>query len=159
MMKKIAHSSLRLNLIRILSQSVFVGVIATASLFSSVWILNSKAYAQSPSTVSASEVTNYAKTMLTMEPLRQQAFDEIKKMIGSKDVPQIVCNDKNSFNNLPNKAKDIAVNYCQRYQEVVTDNGLTIIRFNQITLEIQNNEDLKRQIYNTLLRLQKNSKS
>ncbi|KAF3887386.1 MULTISPECIES: DUF4168 domain-containing protein [Nostocales] len=158
-MKKISHRLLRLNLIRILSQSIFVGFIATASLVSSVWILNSKAYAQNPPTVTSNEVTSYAKTMLTMEPLRQQAFDEIKKMVGSKDVPQIVCNNKNSFNSLPNKAKDIAVNYCQRYQKVVEDNGMTIDRFNQITLEVQNNEELKRQIYNTLLRLQKNPQS
>ncbi|MUG95227.1 DUF4168 domain-containing protein [Scytonema sp. UIC 10036] len=158
-MKKISHRFLRLNLIRILSQSVFVGVIATTSLVSSVWLINSNAYAQNPPTVSSNEIISYAKTMLTMEPLRQQAFDEIKKMIGSKEVPQIVCNDKNSFNSLPNKAKDIAVNYCQRYQKVVEDNGMTIERFNRITLEVQNSEDLKRQIYNTLLRLQKNPES
>ncbi|GAB1541358.1 hypothetical protein NUACC21_40290 [Scytonema sp. NUACC21] len=155
-MKKIPHRFLRLNLIRMLSQSLFVGVIATVSLVSTASIFNSRAYAQNPPPVSSNELTSYAKTMLTMEPLRQQAFDEIKKLVGSKDVPKIVCNEPSSFNGLPSKAKDIAVNYCQRYQKVAEENDLTIDRFNKITVEVQKNEDLKRQIYNTLLRLQKN---
>ena len=94
-----------------------------------------------------------------MEPARQQAFQDIKKIIGSGEVPKIVCNDPNSMNGLPSQAKDIAVNYCKNSQKIVEDNGFTIDRFNQLTVEIQNNSTLKRQIYNNLLRLQKNSNS
>ncbi len=49
----------------------------------------------------------------------------------------------------------MAVNYCNRSQQIVQSNGLSIDQFNNITLQLQNNEDLKRQIYNTLIRLQK----
>lgn len=154
-MRRYYHRFFRLSLIRILSQSLFVGLIATASLVSSGLILSPKADAQAPQPVNPNELKSYARAMLTMEPQRLQAFDEIKKIVGSKEVPKIVCNDNNSLYGLPSKARDIAVNYCQRYQKVVEDNGLTIERYNTITTQVQNNEDLKRQMYNLLLLLQK----
>lgn len=155
-MRRYYHSFLRLSLVRILSQSLFVGVIATASLVSSALVVSSKAHAQAPQSVNPTELRSYAKVILTMESRRQQAFDDIKKMIGNGEVPKIVCNDKNSLSVIPVKARDIAANYCQSYQKVVEENGLTSDRFNTITTQVQNNDDLKRQMYNLLLRLQKN---
>jgi hypothetical protein len=116
--------------------------------------LSSKVYAQTPA-VNNKEVTNYAQAVLAMEPARRKAFEEIKQIIGGGEIPKIVCNDAKSMNSLPGKAKDIAVNYCNISQKIVEDNGLSIERFNKITMEQQSNNNLKRQIYNTLLRLQK----
>jgi len=130
------------------------GVIGTASLISSSLPLNSKVYAQNPP-VNKTEINSYAQAVLAMEPARQHAFEEIKKLIGSGEIPTIVCNDSNSINGLPRKAQDIAVNYCTRSQKIVEDNGLSIDRFNKITMEAQNNNKLYRQIYDTLLILQK----
>jgi Domain of unknown function (DUF4168) len=141
---------------RILSHSLVFATITTASVIFSTLGLSSKAAAQD-FTVNKKEVTNYAQSVLSMEPARQQAFDEIKKLIGEKEVPQIVCNDVRSIDSLPSKARDIAVNYCNRSQKIVENNGLSIERFNKITLELQNNSDLKRQVYNTLILLQKDS--
>ncbi|MBW4632598.1 MAG: DUF4168 domain-containing protein [Iphinoe sp. HA4291-MV1] len=154
-MRRYYHRFFRLSLIRILSQSLFVGAIATASLVSSALVLSAKADAQSPQAVNSNELRNYARATLKIEPERQQAFDEIKKIMGSGEIPKILCNDNNSLNGLPGKAKEIAVNYCQRYQKVVEANGLTIDRYNTITTQVQSNEDLKRRIYNELLRIQK----
>ncbi|MBD6616745.1 DUF4168 domain-containing protein [Komarekiella sp. 'clone 1'] len=136
-----------------ISQSLLLGLITTTSVISSTLSLNSKAYAQTA--VNNTEINSYAQAVLAMEPARQHAFEEIKKLIGGGEIPQIVCNDGNSINGLPRKAQDIAVNYCTRSQKIVEDNGLSIDRFNKITMEAQNNNNLKRQIYNTLLRLQK----
>ncbi|NES99272.1 MAG: DUF4168 domain-containing protein [Sphaerospermopsis sp. SIO1G1] len=105
------------------------------------------------------EVTNYAKSVLEMEPKRQKAFEEIKKVIGGKEIPKIVCNDSKSMNSLPGKAKNIAVSYCNDSQQIVESQNLSIERFNEITMATQNNNDLKRQIYNTLIRLQNESLS
>lgn len=137
-----------------LTQSLLLATLSTAGVIFSNVGLSPKAYAQTPA-VNNQEVTNYAQAVLAMERPRQQAFDEIKKIIGGGEIPKIVCNDANSMNSLPGKAKDIAVNYCNRSQKIVEDNGLSIDRFNKITIEIQSNNTLKRQIYNTLLRLQK----
>ncbi|MBD2628764.1 DUF4168 domain-containing protein [Trichormus variabilis] len=141
---------------RILSHSLVFATLTSASVIFSTLGLSSKAAAQIPP-VNNTEVTNYAQSVLKMEPDRQQAFDEIKKLIGEKEIPKIVCNDSSSMNSLPSKARDIAVNYCNRSQKIVENHGLSIERFNAITLELQNNSDLKRQVYNTLLRLQKAS--
>ncbi|BAZ50543.1 hypothetical protein NIES4103_31590 [Nostoc sp. NIES-4103] len=153
-MKKISDLIFRTSLQTMLSRNLFLLALTTASFVASTLTLHSKADAQI-SPVNSSEITSYAQAVLAMEPSRQQAFEEIKKLIGGGEIPQIVCNDPNSMNSLPRKARDIAVNYCNRSQKIVEDNGLTISRFNGITLEIQNNNNLKRQVYNTLIRLQK----
>jgi hypothetical protein len=137
-----------------LSQSLILATLTTTSFIFATLGLSAKA--NTPNfTISNTEVTNYAESVLEMEPKRQTAFEEIKKLIGGKEIPKIVCNDPKSMNSLPGKAKDIAVNYCNESQKIVEQNSLSIDRFNQITVETQNNNDLKRQIYNTLIRLQK----
>ncbi len=155
-MKKISDLVYQPSRNRILSQSVFFGVIATASVICHVFSGSSKANAQTPPPpVNNTEINSYAQAVLAMEPARQNAFEEIKKLISNGEIPKIVCNDSNSINGLPKKAQDIAVEYCTRAQKIVEDNGLSFDQFNKITIELQNNNVLKRQVYNTLLRLQK----
>lgn len=141
-----------------LCHPLILATITSASLISGTFGLNSKVAAQTPN-ISNTELTNYAKAVLIMEPSRQQALKTIKEIVGGEDIPKIECNNPTSLNTLPKKARDIAVNYCSRSQKIVEDMGFTITQFNKITLDIQNNSDLKRQLYNILLRLQKNSPS
>lgn len=157
-MKEISNLFFQNN-IQILPRTFIVGILATVSLVSSSVIFGLKADAQSPVVVNSTEVTGYAQAVLAMEPIRQQSFGEIKKIIGNRDIPKIVCNDPNSMNSLPNKARDVAVNYCSRSQKIVEENGLSIARFNTITIEIQNNKNLERQVYNAMIRIQKASVS
>ena len=154
-MKRFYNFCFRHSLTSMLLPPLLLANFATVGLLDSVLVFDSKVTAQTPAPVNNDEVQKYAKAMLAMEPARQQAFEEIKKIIGNGEVPKIACNDSNSLNGIPGKAKNIAVNYCNRYQKVIEDNGLTIDRFNKITVEVQNNNNLQRQIYNTLLRLQK----
>lgn len=157
-MKKIADLFFRDSLANLLPKTFFFGIVASASLIASSLTLTPKAYAQNL-TVNNNEIVSYAQAVLAMEPSRQQAFGEIKKLINGGEIPQIVCNDPKSINSLPRKAREIAVNYCNRSQKIVEENGLTIERFNKITMEIQNDNNLKRQVYNTLIRLQKSPES
>jgi hypothetical protein len=150
-MKIISYLFFRPTKQRMLEKSFLLGTIAFVGLASSAFAFNSQVDAQTPT-----EIRNYAKSVLAMEPERRQAFEEIKKLIGGREVPQIVCSDSNSLNGLPNKARDIAVNYCNRSQKIVEQNGLSIDNFNKITRDLQSNEKLKAEIYNTLLNLQKN---
>ncbi|MEH2091236.1 DUF4168 domain-containing protein [Nostoc sp.] len=154
-MKKISDLFSRTGRKRTLSRSLFFGAIASLSVISNAFSLSSKADAQTPAPiVNNTEIDSYAQAVLAMEPARQNAFEEIKKLIGNGEIPQIVCNDSNSINGLPKKAQDIAVNYCNHAQKIVEDNGLKFEQFNKITIELQNNTILKKQVYNTLLRLQ-----
>ncbi len=163
MKRKFSHPFFRPCLKQTLFQSLAIGTLATVGLISGVTpdlsasssalIFSSSAHAQA---VSSSEITMYAKAVLGMEPVRQEAFDEIKRIIG-KEPPAIVCNKPESLNALPRNARNIAVNYCKRSREIVASTGLSGDRFNQITLELQNNDNLKRRISNELLRLQSTS--
>ncbi|MCW5314494.1 DUF4168 domain-containing protein [Nostoc sp. KVJ3] len=159
-MNKISDFFSRTSRKRVLCQSFFFGAIATMGVISNTFSLGSKAYGQTPAPIANNtQINSYAQAVLAMEPARQNAFEEIKKLIGNGEIPKIVCNDSNSINGLPRKAQDIAVNYCNRSQKIVQDNGLSIDQFNKITIELQNNDILKQQVYNTLLRLQKSPDS
>ena len=155
-MKKIPNLFFHTNLQRLFPRSLFFGILTTASLVTSSIAFSSHANAQTPAVKNSDDITSYAQAVLAMETPRQQAFDEIKKLIGSGEIPKIICNDSNSMNKLPRQAQDIAVTYCENSKKIVERNGLTIDRFNRITVELQNNNNLKQQVYNTLIRLQKN---
>ncbi|BCL36695.1 hypothetical protein NSMS1_31420 [Nostoc sp. MS1] len=151
-----SHTFTQTSMQKILAKTLFFSISASASLLVSTG--NLKANAQNQS-FNNNEITSYAQAVLAMEPERQQAFGEIKKIVGNGEVPQIVCSEPNSLNNLPGRARDIAVNYCNHSQKIVSDYGLTPDKFNRMTVEIQSNADLKQQVYNALIRLQKNTNS
>jgi hypothetical protein len=150
-MKIISYFFFRPRKQRMLDKSFLFGAIASVGLASSAFAFSYQVDAQTPT-----EIRNYARSVLAMEPERSRAFVEIKKIIGGGEIPQIVCSNSNSLNGLPNKARDIAVNYCNRSQKIVEQNGLSIDNFNKITRDLQSNEKLKAEVYNTLLDLQKN---
>ena len=146
-----------------LAASLVVGTFATVGLSGLAPDLSKRsplfisvAYAQD---MGDTDVTNYAQAVLEMEPVRQTAFDEIKKLIGSGDIPPIVCHKPESLDALPRNARKIAVNYCSQSQKIVESNLLTIARFNAITIDMQNNPNLKTQIQKELLRIQNASSS
>ncbi len=159
-MKKITHSSKIINLARMLPKSFFVGTLATVCLIAGNIVFISKADAQTPSTVDTNEIVNYSRALLIIERTRLQAFEDIKKIAGGNKVPNIVCNQPRSIQSLgTRRARDIARKYCQSSQKIVEESGLSIQRFNNITLKLRNDESLKRQIHNTLIRLQKKQSS
>lgn len=140
---------------KMLRQSLIVSSLTAVTIFASTFIFSTKAYAQNPP-ISGQEIVNYAKSVLAMEKPRQEAFGRIKDIIGnSSNVPKIVCNDPNSFNALPGRAKNIAIDYCNRSQTIVEENGLSIDRFNEMTVQIQKNETLQQQLYNKLVEEQR----
>jgi hypothetical protein len=158
-MKETVNFFFPVNFQRMLSRALTYSALATAGLVASTLMVSGKANAQTPKPVNSNEVISYAQAVLGMEPARQQAFDEIKKIMGGQEIPKIVCNDPKSIGSLPKKAQDIAVNYCQRSQKIVQDSGFTIERFNQITTDIQSDEDLKGRISKALIDLQNQPKS
>ena len=158
-MKRITHSSKKTNVARMLYKSFFIGSLAAVGFFASSIVSSAKVDAQTASSVDDNEIVKYSRALLTIEQSRLQAFDEIKKISGGNEVPEIVCNKPQTIDTLPKKARDIAKNYCQRSQIIVKDSGLSIQRFNNITLKLRNDDSLKKQIHNTLIRLQKKPNS
>ncbi len=158
-MKRITHSSKKTNVARMLYKSFFIGSLAAIGFFASSTVSSAKADAQSAASVDNNEIVKYSRALLTIEQSRLQAFDEIKKISEGKKVPTIACNKPQTIDALPKKARDIAKKYCQRSESIVKDSGLSIQRFNNITLRLRNDDSLKKQIHNTLLRLQKKPNS
>lgn len=113
--------------------------------------------------VSNVEVTNYAKAMLEMEPLRQQAYNDVKQLVGAGDVPPIVCFQERSMRNLPTNARPVVELYCNRSKDIIekyfgaTQAGSQ--RYNDITTAISGddppNPGLQQRIQNELIRLQR----
>jgi len=151
-------SKFRLN--RTLRQSLLAGIITTAALASGwapglyahspIPVFDSAAQAQE---ISNQEITNYARAVLAIEPRRVGVYNEIKSRVGGS-MPRIVCNETREINTLPGNVRGIAVNYCQEAKKTIESNGLTVSRFNQITLQQQANPAVKQRIQAELLRLQ-----
>ncbi len=152
-------------LTRTLSQSLLIGTFTALGLLSGfipAWskdsatlVFSTSAYAQA--NVSSQDVKNYAQAVLAIERLRQSAYQEIKNILNSKEVPEIVCNNPASINALPGSAQAIAQSYCTQSSAIVANyfpKGKNA-RFNEITVQMQSNSTLRSQIQQELLRLQK----
>lgn len=114
--------------------------------------LGTAAYAQSA--VSNQEVQNYARSILEIEPVRQNAYDAIKRITGS-DVPPIMCNRPASLNNLSREVREIAVNYCRQSAQIAASHGLSADRFNAITAALQSDPDLAARIQEAMVQIQR----
>ncbi|NJR63227.1 MAG: DUF4168 domain-containing protein [Cyanobacteria bacterium CRU_2_1] len=146
-----------------LARSLIIGAISTASiLFGLVPNLqhptsgftldfNTAAYAQS---ISDEEVISYARSVLAIEPFRQAAYEQIKQITGSSNVPQIACHRPSSLNELPSNIRQIAIDYCNQAISIVESNSLTISRFNEITVAHQSDSTLSERIQQIILQLQ-----
>lgn len=147
-----------------LPQSLLIGILSTLGCLASVvpsqhsalpdLVIGSPAYAQDA--VSNAEVQNYARSVMAIEPLRQEAYNAIKQITGSDNVPPIACHQPRSLNNLNRNIRQIAVDYCRRSISIVESNSLTISRFNVVTTALQNDPDLAARIQEAMVQIQRN---
>lgn len=148
--------SLKITLISTIG--ILLGCVPSLQPRAASVVFSNAAYAQdqSPGQITNEEVQNYARSVLAIEPLRQTAYNEIKRISGSAQVPPIACDQPNSLNNLGRDIRAIAVNYCNSAISIVEDNDLTIRQFNIITTNVQSNPELASRIQSELIRLQQN---
>ena len=150
-----------IGLKRTLSKLLLVGVASSSALLSGVvpaiqthpsdhsqfLIFSNAAYAQD---ITQTELVSYVRSLLEIEPIRQAAYDEIKRRLGSGQVPPIACHRPETLAALDVSIRPIATNYCNRAIQIVERNGLTITRFNTIMLAIQRDRNLDRQVQNII---------
>jgi hypothetical protein len=130
------------------------GLIPELSQGSLTLVFSSSVSAQP--TVSTQDVRNYAEAVLKIERLRSAAYQEIKNILNSKDVPEIACNNSATINSLPPQAREIAQNYCNQSSAIVANyfpKGKNA-RFNEITTLMQSNQSLRTRIQEELIRIQ-----
>lgn len=114
------------------------------------------AYAQN---LSQEDINNYARSVLGIEPIRQDAYREIKAIVGSGEVPPIACHQPNSLSGLNRNIREIAVQYCNSAIAIVERNNLSISRFNDITVDLRNNNSLASRIQQAMVRIQQEGSS
>jgi hypothetical protein len=146
-----AHLSRYSLAVAIAGLAILSGFVPTVSGRSSFLNFDSSAGAQS---ISNDEARRYAATVLEMEPYRQEFYAKVKEILGNGEVPEIICTERSTLQRLPQKARPIAVDYCNRYKKTATQNKLTHTRFNNITIEAQSNEQTRTVIQNELIKLQ-----
>ena len=102
-------------------------------------ISTSQAFAQTPSDA---DLKKYANAAVEIENLRRNTYNSIQGMVGDSQSAQLSCNRRQNFNKLPDNARSMAVDYCQKSEAIVKANGLTINQFNKITQQLKSNKDL-----------------
>jgi hypothetical protein len=156
-------AKLRQPRMQLFSQSFVIGFLAAAGLASG-WVpslsehspeqmFSTAAVAQSAP--SKTDLQNYARAVLAVEEVRQLSYRDIKKIVGSGGIPAIACHKPKSLQGLPQNVRVIAVEYCNKSKKIVESNGLTIDQFNAITMTVQNDPNLEKQVQAELLELQK----
>mgnify|MGYP006266993961 CR=1 FL=1 len=149
------------NLNNILTRSLTVSLLAAVAILlgfvpefsrrSPSLIISFSAEAQD---FSDQDVMNYARAVLQMESHRQQAYEQIKKIIGQAP-PAIVCNQPNSYSNLPGEAQKIARDYCSTSKQIVEESGLSVSQFNAITTRAQSDNNLEKRVQNAMIQIRK----
>ncbi|MEC4991864.1 MAG: DUF4168 domain-containing protein [Oscillatoria sp. PMC 1068.18] len=130
---------------------ILFGVVPSISEQSFSLSFPNSAYAQE---FTDQDILNYARAILDMESLRQQAYNDIKQIIGTQP-PTIACNDRQSWRSLPRNAQAIAINYCNGSRSIVQNSGLSISLFNNMTASVQSDSRLKERIQQAMIRLQR----
>lgn len=107
--------------------------------------------------VSAADLQNYARSLLEIEPIRQSAYSEIKRILGTDQVPRIDCHRPGSLNSLSANIRQIAIDYCEDARRIAQENDLSPEQFNAITRALQSNPSLVPRIEQEMIRLQQGS--
>jgi hypothetical protein len=133
---------------------IMAGIIPEFSKTSGQLNFSTLAYAQD---FRPEEVTNYAKAGFQMELLRRQVYRRIKKMMN--ESPQnISCDRPNSYENLSNDLGRIVNTYCKDSRDLVTNNNLSVSRFNELKKLYDRGGDFYQQVQNALIKLQQNNR-
>ncbi len=110
----------------------------------STFVFDTATYAQS-----TAQVTNYAKAVLNIEPVRKAHFEQVKRQMGGT-VPGNICRQSSS----PSSVKAICNEFYRRSAEIIKNSGLSIGEFNQITRQVQTDQEVKARVQQELVRQQ-----
>jgi hypothetical protein len=108
------------------------------------------------------EVNQYARSVLEIDQYRNTAYTEIQDLLASvamefSDI-NVSCSDTQDISQVPRSVRrdvrELLVDYCNRAQAVVEENGLSPRRFNEITEAHGTDTTLYERIQQELIRLQ-----
>lgn len=142
------------SLNRLWSRSMLIGMLTITGLASgltpglskdfSTVVFSTAIYAQS-----AEQITKYARAVLQMEPVRQTAYQEVRRILKGS-VPGDVCRQ----GSVPRSVKDICSRFYTRSAQIILNNGLSIGEFNEMTRRLQGDAGLRSRIQQEMRRQQ-----
>ncbi len=118
--------------------------------------IGQSAAAQTPSITDA-EVARYARAILDIEPIRQEATEELSSILETNSLPSVTCDNTDSYSNMSREARRVVVGYCNESRTIVEGYELSIRQFNRITEQQRNNPRLRDRIQQELMRMQRGS--
>ncbi|MFP4133119.1 MAG: DUF4168 domain-containing protein [Halothece sp.] len=127
--------------------------VTSKSVFASSGFRNS-IVAKAQNNYDEETINSYASAVLEIEPIRKEVQRKIEAELEGEARPEMACNRSESYQDLPEEARSLIINYCNRSEEIVKEEGLSISEFNQITQQIQNNPELKERVQEQMLELQ-----
>lgn len=119
---------LRLSPNRSLAQSLLVGSLSVLGLTSAM-VLSEVVHAQAPG-----DMTQYTRVARQIEQQRMQDYAEVKQIMGGT-VPENVCQRRDT----PQKVQDICGRFENTSRDIITRNGMSVTKFNEITRYCQQN--------------------
>ncbi|QDZ38956.1 DUF4168 domain-containing protein [Euhalothece natronophila Z-M001] len=117
-------------------------------------LLQNSSIAQAQNNYDEEKLNSYAAAVLEIEPIREEVKRKIQAELDGQPMPQMACHRSESYQDLPEEARSLIINYCQRSEEIVENQGLSVSEFNEITQEIQNNPELRQRVQDKMLELQ-----
>jgi hypothetical protein len=114
-------------------------------------VFSFSAYAQD---FSQQEVVNYTKAVYQVELLRRQVYDRLKETT-SEPPSGIVCDRPDTYSHLTDNVREIVVNHCDRFKEIVRENNLSVSRFNELKSYYDRGDGFYQQVQNVLIEMQR----
>ncbi|MBW4656451.1 MAG: DUF4168 domain-containing protein [Kaiparowitsia implicata GSE-PSE-MK54-09C] len=136
------------------ASTVLLGLVPDLAAASGSSGFSSAAMAQA---VSDAEIRGYAQSVLEIEDLRRNAYQEIQSQMPSgQQLPNISCHQRDSINGLNRQARQVAISYCNASVQVVERFNLSIEDFNRIHAAQQSDRALADKVRRELIRLRSN---
>jgi len=105
-------------------------------------LFSSAVYAQE---FNDTELRNYAAALMQIEPVRLSALAQVSRANGG-NLPNLDCSKPNTMDSLTSEAKSLFIQYCNQCEAIAASRGLSIDRFNQITLAVRSNSQLQNRV-------------
>lgn len=96
--------------------------------------------------VSDEDLKKYAQAAIEIESLRKTTLSNIENIVGKAKPNQLNCNQEENFNQLPDNARNMALNYCNQSENIVKKHGLNNTQFNQIHQQVRQNPAIKQKL-------------
>lgn len=107
-------------------------------------------YSVHAQSISDADLRRYAQAATAIENLRISTVSKIQSAIGQSTPPALSCHQPGNFNQLPENARNMAMEYCQQSEQIVRNNGLSVNQFNQIHQQVKQDSALQQRLKSLL---------